>query len=61
MDKLFHTYAARKGMRANSFRFSLDGMPIRCDDTPRMLDLEDQDQIDVIIEQVRVSGTADLS
>ena len=55
MEKVFNTYAQRKGVNQNSLRFLLDGERINADSTPKSLDLEDQDQIDCMLEQVRES------
>ena len=46
MSKVFETYAQRKGVQSASLRFLLDGERIEPDQTPKMLELEDQDQID---------------
>jgi small ubiquitin-related modifier len=51
MKKIFETYASRRGVQANSLRFLLDGERIEEDQTPKMLELEDQDQIDCLLEQ----------
>ena len=51
MQKVFHTYATRMGVRESSLRFLLDGQRIKHDDTPKTLELEDQDQIDCMLEQ----------
>lgn len=42
----------RKGISAGSLRFLLDGQRIKADDTPKMLELEEGDQIDVVLDQV---------
>jgi hypothetical protein len=52
MGKIFDAYAQRKGIASNSLKFMLDGERIQADNTPKMLELEDQDQIDVQIDQV---------
>lgn len=39
-------------MAPNSFRFILDGQRINPTDTPKMLELEENDQIDVMLETV---------
>lgn len=54
MQKVFDTYAQRKGIQATSLRFLLDGEKIGPDQTPKMLELDDQDQIDCMLEQVRI-------
>ena len=41
-----------KGIQAKSLRFLLDGKGIKADETPKMLELEDQDQIDCFLEQI---------
>ena len=51
MQKVFDTYATRKGVQATSLRFLLDGERIEPNQTPKMLELEDQDQIDCMLEQ----------
>ena len=51
MSKVFDTYAQRKGVQANSLRFLLDGERIQGDQTPKQLELDDQDQIDCMLEQ----------
>ena len=51
MQKVFETYATRKGVQVSSLRFLLDGDKIMGDQTPKMLELDDQDQIDCMLEQ----------
>lgn len=51
MEKVFNTYATRKGVQVSALRFLLDGQRVNSDDTPTSLDLEDQDQIDCMLEQ----------
>ena len=51
MAKVFDTYAQRKGIQTNSLRFLLDGDRVMPEQTPKMLEMEDQDQIDVMLEQ----------
>jgi len=51
MSKVFETYAQRKGVQATALRFLLDGERINGDQTPKMLELDDQDQIDCMLEQ----------
>jgi small ubiquitin-related modifier len=51
MRKVFETYASRRGVAVDSLRFLLDGERIEDDTTPKMLELEDQDQIDCLLEQ----------
>lgn len=52
MSKIFNAYASRKGVDPNSLRFLLDGDNVDPNATPKMLELEDQDQIDAVLEQV---------
>ena len=49
--QVFTAYASRKGVAMHSLRFLIDGERINPDHTPKMLDLEDQDQIDCMLEQ----------
>lgn len=51
MEKVFETYAQRKGVQMASLRFLLDGDRVDPKQTPKMLELEDQDQIDCMLEQ----------
>lgn len=52
MRKIFDAYAQRLGVNARNLRFSLDGERIKDTDTPKMLELNDEDQIDVYLDQV---------
>ena len=52
MSKVFSAYATRKGVDSKSLRFLLDGERIGEDQTPKLLDLEDEDQIDCVLEQL---------
>ena len=51
MSKVFGAYAQRKGVQQSSLRFLLDGERINPEDTPKSLELEDQDLIDCLLEQ----------
>ena len=51
MSKVFDTYAQRKGIQPTSLRFLLDGERVGMDQTPKMLEMEDGDQIDAVLEQ----------
>ncbi|CAM9100655.1 unnamed protein product [Ascophyllum nodosum] len=51
MEKVFTTYATRKGVSVSALRFLLDGQRVNAEDTPTSLELEDQDQIDCMLEQ----------
>ena len=46
MSKIFDAYASRKGVQANALRFFLDGERINADQTPKQLEMEEQDIID---------------
>jgi small ubiquitin-related modifier len=52
MSKVFDTYAQRKGVQASSMRFLLDGDRVGEEQTPKMLEMEEGDQIDVVLEQM---------
>mmetsp|Transcript_3645 Transcript_3645/g.3444 ORF Transcript_3645/g.3444 Transcript_3645/m.3444 type:complete len:97 (+) Transcript_3645:180-470(+) len=56
MAKVFNAYSQRKGVDSNSLRFLLDGERITEDQTPKTLELEDEDQIDCVLEQVGGGG-----
>lgn len=51
MAKVFAAYAERRGVQQASLRFMLDGERIDESATPKMLELEDQDQIDALLQQ----------
>ena len=44
MSKVFNAYAQRKGVSMTSLRFLIDGDRIDAAETPKSLELEDQDQ-----------------
>ena len=50
-ERVFHTYAQRKGVNVASLRFLIDGERINPSQCPAELDMEDQDQIDCMLEQ----------
>lgn len=50
-EKVFATYAQRKGVAVASLRFLIDGERINPTQSPAELDMEDQDQIDCMLEQ----------
>jgi small ubiquitin-related modifier len=52
MSKIFEAYAQRRGLTADTLRFLLDGKRITPEETPKMLELEENDQIDVLLHQV---------
>lgn len=49
---MFEAYASRKGVDVNALRFLLDGERISETDSPKMLELEDEDQIDCVLQQL---------
>ncbi|CAF1108861.1 unnamed protein product [Didymodactylos carnosus] len=52
MGKLKKSYAERQGVSVQTLRFLFDGKRINDDETPKLLDMEDNDVIDVYQEQV---------
>merc|ERR1712166_1286972 len=58
MAKVFQAYATRKGFQESSLRFLLDGERIGADETPKSLELEDQDQIDCVLQQTALTKTS---
>ncbi|KAL3669070.1 hypothetical protein V7S43_005454 [Phytophthora oleae] len=52
MEKIFSAFAARKGLPIYSLRFLLDGMRVSGDETPKTLELKDNDIIGCALEQV---------
>lgn len=52
MSKIIEAYASRKGIATNAFRFMFDGQRIQGEVTPKMLEMEDDDQIDAFLETV---------
>ena len=52
MGKVFAAYAKVKGQSQGQLKFLLDGERILEHQTPKMLEMEDGDQIDAFIEQV---------
>lgn len=51
MSKIFTAYASKFGIDPSSYRFLHDGQRLKPDDTPKMLELEDEDQIDAVLAQ----------
>ncbi|KAJ1416002.1 hypothetical protein B484DRAFT_334697, partial [Ochromonadaceae sp. CCMP2298] len=49
---LARAFAKRKGVKRDSLRFTLDCSILLDNDTPHMLKLEDNDQIDVVIRML---------
>ena len=52
MQKVFESYAQRRGVSLDALRFMVDGEKIHENDSPKTLELEDNDQIDVMLETV---------
>ncbi|CAJ0961290.1 unnamed protein product, partial [Mesorhabditis belari] len=52
MGKLKKSYADRTGVNVNSLRFLFDGRRINDDDTPKSLEMEEDDVIEVYAEQL---------
>jgi len=51
-EKIFQAYCQRRGVDLKSVRFMFDGQRVQPDVTPKMLELEENDQIDAMIEAV---------
>ena len=56
MAKIMDAYAAKKGIDKKFLRFTLDGTNVEEQDTLKMLELEEDDQIDVVLVQVGGGG-----
>uniref|UniRef100_A0AC34F716 Small ubiquitin-related modifier n=1 Tax=Panagrolaimus sp. ES5 TaxID=591445 RepID=A0AC34F716_9BILA len=54
MAKLKKSYAERTGVNINSLRFLFDGRRIGDEDTPKTLEMEEDDVIEVYQEQLSV-------
>lgn len=52
-QKIFEAFATRKGIAVASLNFRLDGDRVSGEQTPKMLELEENDQIDVNLQMVR--------
>lgn len=52
MGKLKKSYSERQGVPVNTLRFLFDGNRINDEDTPKSLDMEDGDTIEVYQEQI---------
>lgn len=50
--KLFQAYADKKGVHVDTIRFLYDVVHVAKDSTPKMLGLEDQDQIDCVLRHL---------
>ncbi|KAL3784339.1 hypothetical protein ACHAWO_012182 [Cyclotella atomus] len=51
MLKIFNAYTSRKGVDVDALCFLCDGNRIKPEDTPKMLELEGQDMIQVVLHQ----------
>lgn len=56
-QKIFEAFASRKGIAVASLNFRLDGDRVTGEQTPKMLELEENDQIDVNLQMVRFFST----
>ncbi len=56
MSNVFRAYAQRRGVPRSKLYFLLDGERINHNDTPRSLELEDQDQINCLLAQTGSIG-----
>jgi small ubiquitin-related modifier len=52
MGKVFQTYASKKGVQVDNIRFTYGGERVDQESTPKMLGLEDQDQIDCFLYHI---------
>lgn len=52
MSKIFVAYSNRKGIALDQLRFMIDGERIADENTPKTLELEDNDQIDVVLHTI---------
>lgn len=52
LGKIFDAYASKLGTNVDQLRFQIDGSRINKDDTPKTLELDDNDTIDVFLETV---------
>lgn len=59
LKKLMSTYCERAGLALQTIRFSFDGTRINESDTPKSLDMEDGDTIEVFQQQSGGSGRSD--
>eukprot|EP01038_Epipyxis_sp_PR26KG_P006399 gene6399-8810_t len=51
LGKIMDSFAQRKGVPLDTLRFRFDGDLINREDTPKMLEMEENDQIDVVLQQ----------
>ena len=52
MSKIIDAFCQRRGTDATAFKFFFNGQRINRDHTPKMLEMEDGNQIDVMLEAV---------
>ncbi|TVY82227.1 Small ubiquitin-related modifier [Lachnellula suecica] len=52
MEKVTNAFCKAQGIGADTRRFTLDGHRIQKGETPKMLEMEDGDVIDVFVEQL---------
>ena len=55
-EKFFGAYCAQKGVETNSCTFIFDGVRIKKEDTPKMLEMEDGDMVEVKVAMVGGGG-----
>jgi len=51
LRKLMDAYCQRQAIDSNSIRFLYDGQRIQAEQTPKELDMEDNDIIDAVLQQ----------
>jgi len=51
MKKIFGAYAQQIGAQPNNLKFVYDGQRVKETDTPKMLEMEDNDEIQAVLEQ----------
>lgn len=51
MTKLMEAYCTREGQDANSVRFLYNGTRVQQEQTPKELEMEDNDVIDAVLHQ----------
>jgi len=51
LRKLMDAYCQRQAIDSNSIRFLYDGQRIQADQTPKELEMEDNDIIDAVLQQ----------
>ena len=52
IKNIMQAFADRKGVSLEVLRFTIDGTRVNAEDTPKMLEMEDGDQIDVLLQQL---------